>query len=172
VGLRPPLDRILSPRPNSQNTSLRGGRKADVAVHVFSGVNMILHPQLKKDCHVLGALPLSAVLLLNDTRYPWVVLVPQREQVREWIDLNETDRQQLLLESCQVQEALRDLYHPEKLNVGLLGNIVPQLHLHHIARFTTDPAWPGPVWGHSKAEPYTDLALQQRSADLKAALGI
>ena len=172
MGLRPPADQILSPRPNSQNTSLRGGRKADVAVHVFSGFEMILHPQLQKDCHVLGALPLSVVLLLNDARYPWVVLVPQREDVREWIDLNDADRQQLLLESCQVQEVLRDLYHPDKLNVGLLGNIVPQLHLHHIARFTIDPAWPGPVWGHSAAEGYSQSGLQQRSGELKAALGL
>jgi diadenosine tetraphosphate (Ap4A) HIT family hydrolase len=133
---------------------------------------MNLHPQLQKDCHVLGALPLSAVLLLNDARYPWVVLVPQRDEVREWIDLNAADRQQLLLESCRVQEALRDLYHPDKLNVGLLGNIVPQLHLHHIGRFTTDPAWPGPVWGHSKAEGFAPDQLQQRSEELKAALGL
>jgi diadenosine tetraphosphate (Ap4A) HIT family hydrolase len=121
---------------------------------------------------VLGALPLSVVLLLNDARYPWVVLVPQRQDVREWIDLNDADRQQLLLESCQVQEALRDLYHPDKLNVGLLGNIVPQLHLHHIARLTTDPAWPGPVWGHSAAEGYSQSGLQHRTEELKAALSL
>ncbi len=136
------------------------------------GAYMILHPQLEKDCHMLGVLPLSAVLLLRDARYPWVILVPQREGVREWIDLNEADRQQLLSESCRLQEALRDLYRPDKLNVGLLGNLVPQLHLHHLARFQADPAWPGPVWGHSPAVPYTEAALAQRSAELRNALGL
>lgn len=136
------------------------------------GAYMILHPQLEKDCHMLGVLPLSAVLLLRDARYPWVILVPQREGVREWIDLNEADRQQLLSESCRLQEALRDLYRPDKLNVGLLGNLVPQLHLHHLARFQADPAWPGPVWGHSPAVPYTEAALAQRSVELRNALGL
>lgn len=122
-----------------------------------------LHPQLEKDCFLLGRLPLSQVLLLNDQRYPWIILVPQRADLRELIDLTPEDQQQLLTESNRVQRALLDLFSPEKLNVGALGNLVPQLHLHHIARNQDDPAWPGPVWGHSPALAYENSLLEQRS---------
>lgn len=127
---------------------------------------MILHPQLQKECFLLGEMELSLVLLLNDSRYPWVILVPQRPELRELIDLNHEDQLQLLEESNRVQQALLELFTPEKLNVGALGNLVPQLHLHHIARFSDDPAWPGPVWGHSPPHPYSDIQLEQRQEAL------
>ncbi len=133
---------------------------------------MMLHPQLQKDCHLLGHLKLSTVLLLNDARYPWIILVPQRPDLRELIDLDSGDRIQLLEESSLVQQVLLDLFRPEKLNVGALGNLVPQLHLHHVARFSDDPAWPGPVWGHSPAQPYDSEVYAVRSRQLVDALAL
>ncbi len=127
---------------------------------------MYLHPQLQQDCHLLGQLELSTVLLLNDCRYPWIILVPQRPELRELIDLSVEARIQLLEESSLIQRVLLDLFKPDKLNVGALGNLVPQLHLHHIARFRDDPAWPAPVWGHSAAEPYSDEEFALRSSQL------
>ncbi len=120
-----------------------------------------LHPQLEKDCLPLGDLPLSRVLLLNDARYPWIILVPRLPALRELIDLETEQRITLLEESSRVQEALLTLHQPDKLNVGALGNLVPQLHLHHIGRFRDDPAWPGPVWGHSAAVAYKKEVLQE-----------
>ncbi len=133
---------------------------------------MMLHPQLQKDCHLLGHLKLSTVLLLNDARYPWIILVPQRPDLRELIDLDSGDRIQLLEESSLVQQVLLDLFRPEKLNVGALGNLVPQLHLHHVARFSDYPAWPGPVWGHSPAQPYDSEVYAVRSRQLVDALAL
>ena len=133
---------------------------------------MILHPQLNKDCSILGKMQLSLVLLLNDSRYPWIILVPQQPNLCELIDLERPQQLQLLDESNQVQQVLLELYSPEKLNVGALGNLVPQLHLHHIARFADDPAWPAPVWGHSPATPYDDDQLEHRSRELIEALSI
>lgn len=121
-----------------------------------------LHPQLAADCHVLGDLSLSCALLLDDSRYPWVILVPRRPALRELFQLDARDRVQLLDESCRVGEFLLRHFGADKLNVAALGNLVPQLHLHHVARNATDPAWPGPVWGHSPALPYTSAALHAR----------
>lgn len=91
---------------------------------------------------------------MNDSNYPWLILVPKREGVREIFELSESDQQQLLRESSMVSRLLVELFSPDKINIAALGNMVPQLHIHHIARFTSDPAWPAPVWGHSKAVPY------------------
>ncbi|WMC10213.1 HIT domain-containing protein [Oceanimonas pelagia] len=113
-----------------------------------------LHPRLTADCVVLGELPLSRVLLAKDGRYPWLILVPRRADIREIHHLSETDQQQLMRESCALGRLMEDTLSPDKLNVAALGNLVPQLHLHHIARFTTDDAWPGPVWGRFDAKPY------------------
>lgn len=133
---------------------------------------MHLHPQLQQDCHLLGQMELSAVLLLNDARYPWIILVPQQPELRELIDLSAAGRIQLLDESSQVQQVLLDLFKPDKLNVGALGNLVPQLHLHHIARFHDDPAWPAPVWGHSAAQPYSSEGYSKRSRALIESLSL
>ncbi|MFM1892200.1 MAG: hypothetical protein RLZ44_1277 [Pseudomonadota bacterium] len=131
-----------------------------------------LDARLVADSHEVGHLPLCCVLLADDARYPWVILVPRRIGVREIHELAPVDRRQLLAESCRVAECLQRLFAPDKLNLGALGNLVPQLHLHHIARFRTDPAWPGPVWGHSRAEPYAPGAAAQRIAALRTALGM
>ncbi|TCK17368.1 diadenosine tetraphosphate (Ap4A) HIT family hydrolase [Thiogranum longum] len=121
-----------------------------------------LHPRLAEDCISVGHLRLCRLLLLNDSRYPWFVLVPTRAGVTEVFELSETQQQQLWRESAQLSRYLKEKYAADKINIGALGNLVPQLHVHHIARFIDDPAWPGPVWGHSAAVPYKKADLQQR----------
>ncbi|TLM65548.1 MAG: HIT domain-containing protein, partial [Deltaproteobacteria bacterium] len=113
-----------------------------------------LDPRLQGDTLPLGAFPLSRLLLMNDRTYPWLILVPQRPDIREIYQLAPADRRQLLDESCQLAEAMAALFRPDKLNIAALGNVVPQLHVHHVARFCTDPAWPAPVWGKGPAIPY------------------
>lgn len=127
----------------------------------------VLHTQLAKDCITLGDLPLSRVLLLNDANYPWLVLVPRREETIELFELPRIDQQQLLDEIAQVSAAMAGHFRADKMNVAALGNIVPQLHVHIIARFTNDVAWPKPVWGFAPAQPYTDDALQNRIAEFE-----
>jgi len=134
--------------------------------------DFVLHPQLAADCHMIGDLPLSHVLLLNDRRYPWVILVPRRAEVREIYQLPPVDRSQLLDESCRVGKLLMNVFGGDKLNVGALGNLVPQLHIHHVVRHIDDPAWPGPVWGHSPAEPYREAELAERLTLLFQGLGL
>ena len=127
-----------------------------------------LDPRLQSDTTFIGRLPLSQVLLMNDSRYPWVILVPARNDVFELYHLSEADRLQLAKESSWVLEKMADHYAAKSMNVAALGNVVAQLHVHHIARFTDDPAWPGPVWGHSPAVPYTPAQLEQRVHELKS----
>jgi diadenosine tetraphosphate (Ap4A) HIT family hydrolase len=107
----------------------------------------ILHPQLARDTTLLGDLPLSRVLLSNDANYPWLILVPRRADLVELIDLDDAGQAQLMAEIARVARALRAVTDCHKLNVAALGNMVPQLHVHVIARFRSDAAWPNPVWG-------------------------
>ncbi|MGY9005638.1 MAG: HIT domain-containing protein, partial [Alphaproteobacteria bacterium] len=102
---------------------------------------------------------LSRALLMNDRRFPWIILVPERGGVREIHDLSIEDRAILMEEITLISTTLDGLFKPDKMNVGALGNIVPQLHIHVIARTSKDAAWPGPVWGFGKAEPYDAQAL-------------
>jgi diadenosine tetraphosphate (Ap4A) HIT family hydrolase len=106
-----------------------------------------LHPQLDRDTASLGDLPLSRVLVINDANYPWLLLVPRRPDLTEVIDLDEVAQAQLMTEVTRVARALREVTTCHKLNIAALGNAVPQLHVHLIARFRHDPAWPKPVWG-------------------------
>ena len=129
-----------------------------------------LHSQLAADCHVVGDLPLCRVLLLDDSRYPWVVLVPRVAEVREVYQLAHDQRTALLDESCRVGAWLMARFDGEKLNVGALGNLVPQLHVHHVVRHAGDPAWPGPVWGHSAPVPYGPSACAELLAELRSGL--
>ncbi len=115
---------------------------------------MILHPQLKQDCFIIGAFDLSLLLLINDKQYPWFILVPQRELISEIHQLSTRDQQQLMTESSLLAETIERLFAADKINIAALGNMVPQLHIHHIVRFTTDSAWPRPVWGLHPAQPY------------------
>lgn len=113
-----------------------------------------LDSRLQNDTLPLGHFPLSLLLLMNDATYPWLILVPRRPEIREIWQLPPADRYQLLDESCHLAEILTTLFRPDKLNVAALGNVVPQLHLHHIVRYRSDPAWPAPVWGKTPAVPY------------------
>ncbi len=115
-----------------------------------------LAPQLQRDCIELANWPLCKVLLMNDSQYPWFILVPQVAGVKEIIDLPEALQITLLQESGKLSKLLQQVFNPDKLNVAALGNMVPQLHVHHIARFKSDAAWPAPVWGKLPAIPYTD----------------
>ncbi|GGF09190.1 HIT domain-containing protein [Pseudoalteromonas gelatinilytica] len=115
-----------------------------------------LAPELQRDCIELADWPLCKVLLMNDSQYPWFILVPRIAGVKEIIDLSEELQITLLQESGKLSKLLQQVFNPDKLNVAALGNMVPQLHVHHIARFTTDAAWPAPIWGKLPAVPYTD----------------
>jgi diadenosine tetraphosphate (Ap4A) HIT family hydrolase len=132
----------------------------------------LLDPRLQADCHVVGDLPLCRVLLFDDSRYPWVVLVPRRARLREIYELPAMDRATLFEEVSRVGQELMRVCPGDKLNLGALGNLVPQLHLHLVVRRADDPAWPGPVWGHSAARPYAADALAERLALLRSALGM
>lgn len=120
-----------------------------------------LHPQLAKDTTVLGHFPLCVALLHKDNTVPWVILVPQRNNLKELHHLPMHEQQQFLLESQAVSQALEATFQPDKLNLGALGNMVPQLHIHHIARFQTDAAWPGPIWGNTQGIFRDDKEQQQ-----------
>jgi len=130
-----------------------------------------LHSQLVKDTIQIGQFELCDVLLMNDDRYPWVILVPRRVNVREIHQLSEAEQQRLLQESSFVSQAMTQLFSAHKMNVAALGNIVEQLHLHHVARFTSDFAWPKPVWGIGDAIPYSDVAAKAMLSQLKRVLG-
>lgn len=106
-----------------------------------------LNRQLEQDTINIGDLPLSRVLVVNDGNYPWLMLVPRRAGAIDVTDLNEVEQGQLMTEINRVGRALKDIVKPEKLNIAALGNMVPQLHIHIIARRKTDAAWPRPVWG-------------------------
>ena len=130
----------------------------------------VLHPQLAQDTQFVSDLPLCRVLLMNDSRYPWLILVPRRADIREIIELSADERTQLWTESDQVSRVLMALFQPDKLNLGALGNLVPQLHLHHIARFKTDAAWPAPVWGKFPPLAYRAAQAAERLQQLRHAL--
>jgi diadenosine tetraphosphate (Ap4A) HIT family hydrolase len=118
-----------------------------------------LHAQLQKDCTVIGDLSLSKLLLMNDANYPWFVLVPMREKKREWYELDAADQQQLLHETNALAKCLQEKTGAKKMNIGALGNMVPQLHVHVIARFEQDAAWPAPVWGKEPAVTYDEKKI-------------
>ena len=130
----------------------------------------VLHPQLAQDTHFVADLPLCRVLLMNESRYPWLILVPRRADIREIIELSADERTQLWVESDQVSRVLMALFHPDKLNLGALGNLVPQLHLHHLARFQTDAAWPAPAWGKFPPLTYSAAQATARLQQLRHAL--
>jgi diadenosine tetraphosphate (Ap4A) HIT family hydrolase len=118
-----------------------------------------LHPQLARDTIGIGDLPLSRVLIINDANYPWLLLVPRRAAVSEITDLGEVEQAQLMTEVTRVARALRAVTDCTKLNIAALGNVVPQLHVHVIARRQGDAAWPRPVWGVVPAAAYDGAEL-------------
>lgn len=120
-----------------------------------------LHPQLKQDTIDIGDLPLSKVLVIKDANYPWLLLVPRRVETKEIIDLDEVEQAQLTTEVSRAARALKEITKCDKLNIAALGNVVPQLHVHVIARRTSDAAWPRPVWGAVPPIPHDAEEVQQ-----------
>lgn len=131
-----------------------------------------LHPRLAADTLVVGDLALSRVLLMNDPRFPWLVLVPRRPGLVEFLQLDPADCGALTAEARRCGLALRELVKPHKLNIAALGNLVPQFHLHVVARFEDDARWPQPVWGAPPTAPYEPAAAAARVTALRGALGL
>lgn len=129
-----------------------------------------LHPQLADDTHPIAQWHLSDLRLMDDANHPWLILVPRVEGASELIDLTESQQAELTREIAAASRALQAAFKPHKLNVAALGNIVSQLHVHVIARFEDDIAWPRPVWGMASAKSYSPEALLQRIERLQVAL--
>ena len=134
----------------------------------------VLHPRLAEDTLTAAELQLSRLLLMNDARYPWFILAPRVADIREIHQLPKEDRLVLWEESLELSRAMERLWRPDKLNVAAIGNLVPQLHLHHVARYTHDETWPRPVWGIGEARPYdkdpAEAAIRDIRAELPSAL--
>ena len=129
-----------------------------------------VHPQLKQDCIVVGKFPLSLLLLYNDSQYPWFILVPMRDGVQEIFELSEQDQLQLNHESTYLAAQVSKRFNADKMNIAALGNVVPQLHIHHVVRFENDIAWPKPVWGIAQRKPYDDEGLKLMNAKLRQSI--
>ena len=132
--------------------------------------DFVLHSRLAGDTVFVTDWMLSRVLLMNDARYPWLILVPRRDGAAEIFDLSVEDRATLIEEVARASEGLKKSSGATKLNIGALGNLVPQLHVHIVARNPGDAAWPGPVWGHGTSVPYSDDAAQFLVARLRSSL--
>jgi diadenosine tetraphosphate (Ap4A) HIT family hydrolase len=107
---------------------------------------------------------------MKDANYPWCILVPDREEITEIYQLSAVDQQQLTLESAILARTLAETFQADKMNIAALGNVVPQLHIHHVVRYQHDAAWPAPIWGAVPAKPYSTAALQAIVAQLRQAL--
>jgi diadenosine tetraphosphate (Ap4A) HIT family hydrolase len=131
-----------------------------------------LHPQLEQHAETIGDLALSRLLVSRDANYPWLLLVPRRPGASEIIDLGAADQRQLMTEIATVSGALKTLTACDKLNVAAIGNMVPQLHVHIVARRRDDPAWPKPVWGAAPPRNWDPAALEHLVATLRGKIGI
>lgn len=131
-----------------------------------------LDPRLEADSVPVALLDLSAVRLMKDSRWPWLLLVPQRADVSEIFDLSPEDQALLHAETVKVARLLKDLSGADKINIGAIGNIVRQLHVHVIARFDGDENWPKPVWGFGTASAYPDGAMEKRISHIQEALAL
>lgn len=127
---------------------------------------MALHPQLAKDSLAVCQWSLSELRLINDLRFIWLILVPQRENVAEWFELDEADQRVLHQETMRAARVLKAHTHCTKINIGAIGNMVRQLHVHIIARREGDSCWPRPVWG-STMEPMSEFALATRLVEVR-----
>jgi diadenosine tetraphosphate (Ap4A) HIT family hydrolase len=131
-----------------------------------------LHPQLDQDAETIGDLALSRLLVSNDANYPWLLLVPRQPGASEIIDLDATDQRQLMAEIAAVSQALKAVTPCDKLNVAAIGNMVPQLHVHIVARRRGDPAWPKPVWGAVPARAWDVAERERLVAALRGKIGL
>lgn len=114
-----------------------------------------LHPNLKQDCIAIGRFDLCRLLMMNDSQFPWFILVPEKAGIKEIYQLSKPDRRTLTEESSYLAENMAKLYSADKMNIAAIGNLVPQLHIHHVVRYQTDKAWPAPIWGKFAVVPYT-----------------
>lgn len=130
-----------------------------------------LDESLKRDSYVLGSFPLSLLLMSRDANYPWFILVPERENIKELYQLEERDYFQLMRESRHLSAVAMAVFAGDKLNVAALGNRVPQLHFHHVVRYTGDCAWPDPVWGAAPGKVFAEGDETRRAEKLLARLG-
>lgn len=131
--------------------------------------DFVLHERLAADAVFVTNWPLTRVLLMNDARFSWLILVPRRTDVTELFQLSQKERQELMEEIAQASKKLKAITGAAKINVGALGNMVPQLHVHVVARNPDDAAWPGPVWGHGAAVAYEPSARDALLAKLRSA---
>jgi diadenosine tetraphosphate (Ap4A) HIT family hydrolase len=123
-------------------------------------MSFTLDERLARDTFAVGDWPLSRVLMMNDARWPWLILAPRREGVVELTDLDPADRTRLIDETARASRFLKTHAGADKINLGALGNVVRQFHIHVVARKVGDPAWPGPVWGQGVATPYGDASAR------------
>ena len=130
-----------------------------------------LHPRLRQDCIEVGRFDLCRLLIMNDSQFPWFILVPEKPGLQEIYQLDKADRALLIEESSALADALATLYRADKMNIAAIGNLVPQLHIHHIVRYRTDKAWPAPIWGKFDAVPYQEEELNAMLTRLKIQLG-
>ena len=131
-----------------------------------------LHPQLAKDCFELAELPLCKLLLCNDSAYPWFILVPKVNDITDIYQLDWQQQQQLLNESSLLSELLMQVFSGDKMNVAALGNVVEQLHMHHVVRYKDDVSWPKPIWGQQPLTPYSSDELMSLKEKLLPKLSL
>ena len=131
-----------------------------------------LHPRLQQDCITIGRFELCQLLMMNDSHYPWFILVPEKADIQELYQLSKPEQFTLLEESSYLAENLAALYKADKMNIAAIGNLVPQLHIHHIVRYQNDKAWPDPVWGKFAALPYTEQQIADNITRIKKQLNI
>ncbi len=129
-----------------------------------------LNSRLAQDCLVIGRFSLCHLLLMQDANYPWFILVPDRDNISEIFQLSTNDQVQLMRESSYLGEKLTQQFNADKLNIAALGNVVPQLHIHHIVRYKTDPTWPDPVWGKILQKPYARYEIDAVLIKLRKSL--
>lgn len=129
-----------------------------------------IHPVLRQDCEIIGRFTLCRLLLMKDANYPWFILVPDRPDISEIYQLDEQDQHQLMRESSYLAEKLALHYRADKMNIAALGNVVPQLHIHHVVRYRNDAAWPAPVWAAAPPKPYGPGEIESLISDIRGVL--
>ena len=133
-------------------------------------MTFVLHPQLEADTFPITESELSELRLMNDARYPWTILIPKLTDLSEWHDVPQDLQSQIWESVAHCSRTLDALFQPTKMNIAALGNMVPQLHIHILARFADDPAWPQPVWGVGTAVPYSAAERDERISAIRNAL--
>jgi diadenosine tetraphosphate (Ap4A) HIT family hydrolase len=133
---------------------------------------MTLNPILEGTSSFVTDLALCQVRLSHNAKFPWLLLIPRQNNIVEIIDLDESQQAQLMGEISMTSHIMKELFRPDKLNMGALGNVVPQLHIHVIARYVADEAWPNPVWNSGVSDTYSQDAIKTRISQLVAAYDV